>query len=39
VRDYLLEGVIRNAVNFPAVPPDDVPKLRRILLLARGSAR
>ena len=34
VRDYLLEGVIRNAVNFPAVPPDDVPKLRPYLLLA-----
>src|SRR5260221_5081791 len=34
VRDYLLDGVIRNAVNFPAVPPDDVPKLRPYLLLA-----
>jgi D-3-phosphoglycerate dehydrogenase / 2-oxoglutarate reductase len=34
VRDYLLEGIIRNAVNFPAVPPDDVPKLRPYLLLA-----
>ena len=34
VRDYLQEGVIRNAVNFPAVPPDDVPKLRPYLLLA-----
>jgi D-3-phosphoglycerate dehydrogenase len=34
VRDYLLEGVIRNAVNFPAVPPEDVPKLRPYLLLA-----
>ncbi len=41
VRDYLLEGVIRNAVNFPAVPPDDVPKLRPYLLLAEklGCAR
>ena len=34
VRDYLQDGVIRNAVNFPAVPPDDVPKLRPYLLLA-----
>jgi D-3-phosphoglycerate dehydrogenase len=34
VRDYLQEGIIRNAVNFPAVPPDDVPKLRPYLLLA-----
>jgi D-3-phosphoglycerate dehydrogenase / 2-oxoglutarate reductase len=34
VRDYLLEGVMRNTVNFPAVPSDDVPKLRPYLLLA-----
>jgi D-3-phosphoglycerate dehydrogenase / 2-oxoglutarate reductase len=34
VRDYLQEGIIRNAVNFPAVPPDDVPKLRPYLQLA-----
>ena len=33
VRDYLRDGVIRNAVNFPAVPPDDVPKLRPYLEL------
>jgi D-3-phosphoglycerate dehydrogenase len=34
VRDYLKDGVIRNAVNFPSVPPDDVPKLRPFLALA-----
>jgi len=34
VRDYLKDGVIRNAVNFPSVPPDDVPKLRPYLDLA-----
>jgi D-3-phosphoglycerate dehydrogenase / 2-oxoglutarate reductase len=34
VRDYLKDGVIRNAVNFPSVPPDDVPKLRPFLDLA-----
>jgi len=34
VRDYLKDGIIRNAVNFPSVPPDDVPKLRPYLELA-----
>jgi D-3-phosphoglycerate dehydrogenase / 2-oxoglutarate reductase len=34
VRDYLKDGIIRNAVNFPSVPPDDVPKLRPFLELA-----
>ncbi len=34
VRDYLSEGLIRNAVNFPAIAPDDFPKLRPYLKLA-----
>jgi D-3-phosphoglycerate dehydrogenase len=34
VRDYLKDGIIRNAVNFPSVPPDDVPRLRPYLELA-----
>jgi D-3-phosphoglycerate dehydrogenase / 2-oxoglutarate reductase len=34
VRDYLQDGIVRNAVNFPAVPQDDVPKLRPYLQLA-----
>ena len=34
VRDYLQEGIIRNAVNFPAVPSEDVPRLRPYLQLA-----
>lgn len=34
VRDYLKDGVIRNAVNFPSVPPDDIPTLRPYLDLA-----
>ena len=34
VRDYLQEGIVRNAVNFPAVPPEDVPRLRPYLQLA-----
>jgi D-3-phosphoglycerate dehydrogenase / 2-oxoglutarate reductase len=35
VRDYLQEGVIRNAVNFPSVPQDDVPMLRPYLQLGQ----
>src|SRR5262249_7027146 len=35
VRDYLRDGIIRNAVNFPSVPPDDVPKVRPFLDLAQ----
>lgn len=40
VRDFLFEGIVRNAVNFPSVPPDDVPRLRPYLALAErlGSA-
>ena len=34
VRDYLGEGLVRNAVNFPAVAPDEFPKLRPYLRLA-----
>jgi len=34
VRDYLKDGIVRNAVNFPSVPPDDIPKLRPFLDLA-----
>ena len=34
VRDYLREGVIRNAVNFPSIPQEDFVKLRPFLLLA-----
>jgi D-3-phosphoglycerate dehydrogenase len=35
VRDYLQDGVIRNAVNFPSVPQDDVPMLRPYLQLGQ----
>ncbi len=34
VRDFLREGVIRNAVNFPAIPSDEFPRLRPFMLLA-----
>ena len=34
VRDYLSEGLVRNAVNFPSVAPEDVPRVRPYLRLA-----
>jgi D-3-phosphoglycerate dehydrogenase / 2-oxoglutarate reductase len=34
VRDFLLEGVIRNAVNFPAVPTEEMAKVRPFMVLA-----
>jgi D-3-phosphoglycerate dehydrogenase len=39
VRDYLSEGVIRNAVNFPAIPVDDMPVVRPFLLAAQHLGR
>jgi D-3-phosphoglycerate dehydrogenase len=35
VRDFLLEGTVRNAVNFPAISPEDMSALRPFLLLAQ----
>ena len=34
VRDYLLEGVIRNAVNLPALSPEQYRRVRPYLALA-----
>jgi D-3-phosphoglycerate dehydrogenase len=34
VRDFLLDGVIRNAVNFPAVPTEEMDKVRPFMVLA-----
>ena len=34
VRDFLREGVIRNAVNFPSVPAETFARLRPYLTLA-----
>jgi D-3-phosphoglycerate dehydrogenase len=34
VRDYLTLGVIRNAVNFPSIAPDDMIRLQPYLTLA-----
>jgi D-3-phosphoglycerate dehydrogenase len=33
VRDYLGEGLVRNAVNFPAISPEEYPRLRPYLRL------
>ena len=34
VRDYLRDGAIRNAVNFPALPAEDQIRLRPYMTLA-----
>lgn len=34
VADYLVNGTIRNAVNFPSIPPEQVPVLSPYLKLA-----
>ncbi len=36
VADYLLTGTIRNAVNFPSIPADQVPRLRPYITLAEA---
>jgi D-3-phosphoglycerate dehydrogenase len=38
VRDYLKNGVVRNAVNFPSVPSDELQRLQPWLRLAEGLA-
>jgi D-3-phosphoglycerate dehydrogenase / 2-oxoglutarate reductase len=38
VRDFLKHGVVRNAVNFPAVPSDELQRLQPWLRLAEGLA-
>jgi D-3-phosphoglycerate dehydrogenase len=35
VRDFLLDGIVRNAVNFPSVSTEEYKRLRPYLLLAR----
>jgi D-3-phosphoglycerate dehydrogenase len=34
VRDFLLEGIVRNAVNFPAISSEEMAQLRPYLALA-----
>ena len=38
VRDFLADGVVRNAVNFPSVPADELQRLQPWLRLAEGLA-
>jgi D-3-phosphoglycerate dehydrogenase len=35
LRDFLKSGVIRNAVNFPSVPPEEFQKLQPFAILAK----
>ena len=35
LRDFLKSGVIRNAVNFPSVPPEEFQRLQPFVLLAK----
>ncbi|RMG46993.1 MAG: phosphoglycerate dehydrogenase [Acidobacteria bacterium] len=39
IRDYLLDGQIRNAVNFPAIPPDEFNRLAVYLDLGEKLGR
>ncbi len=34
IADYLVNGTIRNAVNFPSIPSDQVPRLQPYITLA-----
>jgi len=38
IRDYLLDGTMRNAVNLPAIPPEQYRRLRPYLDLAERLA-
>ena len=39
VRDYLLEGVVRNAVNVPSISPELLSEVRPYLVLAEKLGR
>ena len=34
VRDFLRSGIVRNAVNFPAIPPEEAKRLQPYITLA-----
>jgi len=34
ISDYLVNGTIRNAVNFPSIPADQIPRLQPYITLA-----
>jgi D-3-phosphoglycerate dehydrogenase len=39
IRDYLLEGVVRNAVNLPSISPEELEKVRPFLVLGERLGR
>jgi D-3-phosphoglycerate dehydrogenase len=39
VRDYLADGIVRNAVNFPAIPVEEMSTVRPFLLAAEKLGR
>lgn len=39
VRDYLVDGVVRNAVNFPALPVEEMSAVRPFLQAAEALGR
>ena len=39
VRDYLLRGVVRNAINVPSVSPEQMDEMRPYVLLAEKLGR
>jgi D-3-phosphoglycerate dehydrogenase len=39
IQDYLLHGIIRNAINFPSISPKVYEKIRPYLLLAERLGR
>ena len=34
VRDYLRDGIVRNAINFPSIPADELRRLKPFAILA-----
>ena len=39
VRDFLRDGMVRNAVNFPSMPPDELQRLQPWIRLADRARR
>ena len=39
IRDYLLDGVVRNAVNLPSISPEELEKVRPFLVLGERLGR
>ncbi len=39
VRDYLMDGIVRNAVNLPAISPEQIDEIRPFLALGERLGR